>query len=104
MAKSALHRSDQSLDGETLSRLRRARAAAMQQQDKSGRVWLPLGSAVTAALVIALVWPHTEIQAPATEVLALEQWLLEADAELEMIEEVDFYQWLAEEELSAHSS
>ncbi|MBY6213156.1 hypothetical protein KUV95_16515 [Microbulbifer agarilyticus] len=109
-ARAAMERREQSLDGETLSRLRRARSAALDGASDTSRpgwmLWLPTGLAGAAAvLTVALfVGPErSSSQGEPVDMLA-DAWILNEDAELDMIEDVEFYQWLAEEALDGHSS
>nr|WP_010133036.1 hypothetical protein [Microbulbifer agarilyticus] len=109
-ARAALERREQSLDGETLSRLRRARSAAIDGAAGTSRpgwmLWLPTGLASAAAvLTVALLFGLEPSGAPAEPVdMLADTWILNEDAELDMIEDVEFYQWLAEEALDGHSS
>ncbi|WP_066965543.1 hypothetical protein [Microbulbifer sp. Q7] len=109
-ARAAMDRRDASLDGETLSRLRRARAAAL---DANGTgtgprmaPWLPVGLASAAVVTIAIVvvWPGTLTQPAKPVDMLADAWILDEEAELEMIQDVEFYQWLAEETPDGYSS
>lgn len=102
-ARAAMARRDQALDGETLSRLRRARADAVAAQGHGRRLWLPAGGAVAVAvLVAALLWsPQPQ---PEDELFAASAWLLDDEMEIEVIEDIEFYQWLADEELVGEAS
>ncbi|MCQ3829440.1 hypothetical protein HXX02_08270 [Microbulbifer elongatus] len=107
-ARKAMAQRDEALDGETRSRLRRARSAALEEAANAGSAagrWLPVGVAgVAATVVVALLVGRGEVPQSAEVALLADAWLLEEDAELEMIEDVEFYQWLAEEALDGHSS
>ena len=107
-AREAMARRDESLDGETLSRLRRARSAALDEsagRHSLANLWLPAGLA-SAAAVVAVALLVGQGEAPHREEVDLlaDAWILDEEAELEMIEDVEFYQWLAEEALDGHST
>ncbi|AQQ68189.1 hypothetical protein [Microbulbifer agarilyticus] len=109
-ARAAMERREQSLDGETLSRLRRARSAALDGAADTSRpgwmLWLPTGLAGAAAVLTVALFVGQErssSQGEPVDMLA-DAWILNEDAELDMIEDVEFYQWLAEEALDGHSS
>ncbi|MDH5179078.1 MAG: DUF3619 family protein [Gammaproteobacteria bacterium] len=86
------------LDAATLSRLNQARQQALQQGKRKRFGLTPLlamGSATTAAVVltVSIVWVPT-----ATNSLAMEDLpMLVAGEELEMFQDLEFYQWLADE-------
>ncbi|MCX2784320.1 hypothetical protein OQJ46_15100 [Microbulbifer thermotolerans] len=101
-AREVMARRDRELDGETLASLRCARARALEAQRVRAPEWLPAGAAVAAAVVVALLW--TRAPEPEAELFAGGEWLLEDGMEIELMEEMDFYQWLAEEALDDHSS
>ena len=109
-ARASMMRTEQQLDGEILSRLRRARHAALEQS--SGRPvisrWVAVSGACAAALALALWLPGQVSDRGAIPesdgALIADAWLLDEEAELDMIEEVEFYQWLAEEALDGRSS
>lgn len=107
-AREAMARRDERLDGETRSQLRRARAAALGETAGPralANLWLPAGLVGAAAMltVALLVGQGERPQQDEVDLLA-DTWILDEDAELEMIEDVEFYQWLAEEALDGHSS
>lgn len=92
-----LERSAESLDETTVSRLRRARAAALAEATGSRRTirpWaLPLAaSAALTVLVIGLSLGLSEGRPPYSAVEDLE--LLSAEDGLDLYEDLDFYQWL----------
>ena len=105
------------LDAETLSRLRRARQAAVAQLEPRRRPawqgWLPVTAAASAAIVAVLVWRAPEDTAPVVArsvngdaVDALE--LVAAGDDLDLVaEDLAFYAWLDEvapDELDGHGS
>ncbi len=89
-----LDRQADALDELTLARLRAARARALEQVPGRARrrAWLPAaGMAVAAALVAAvLLWPS----APRLPAGADDLDLLAAGEDLELSEELEFYDWL----------
>ncbi|HHO68564.1 MAG TPA: DUF3619 family protein [Gammaproteobacteria bacterium] len=89
-----LDRQADELDELTLARLRAARARALEQARGGARshAWLPAaGMAVAAALVAAvLLWPS----APKLPAGADDLDLLAAGEDMELIEELEFYDWL----------
>ncbi len=92
------------LDGETLSRLNQARQAALASQQKHSpfsRNWLP--ASVTAALSLAIIgsWllystPQPDNLVQTAQLDDLE--LLSSSTDLELLEELEFINWLVEEE------
>lgn len=104
-------RSDAShLDAATLSKLNQARQAALEAMPDPGRRHLPwLGAAVAAAAALLAVglW-RTDIQtgdaAPPALAAQADMDLLLGDEPLDMIEDLEFFAWLAAEELDAGAS
>lgn len=98
--RAALDAETDALDGLTVARLRAARMRAL---DRAGRRrarrerWVP-AMAATAAIVIAfgftLQRTGTESAPPAAEAFEL----LAAGADLELVEELEFYEWLISRE------
>ncbi|MFA0810620.1 hypothetical protein [Microbulbifer epialgicus] len=96
----AVARREDGIDGETLSQLRRARSAALQQSvmppDRSRHSWLLGLGGACAALLVLLLWPGSG-DTGREELLTVGDWLLYEEVDVEMIEDMEFYQWLAEE-------
>ncbi len=100
-AKELFDQSVQKIDGHTLSRLNRARQAALaeiEQRRRSGfrlTQWLP-AAGVTAVAVFAIVLWTGEVPvdpvAPPTTVTDFE--LLLAEDSFEMLEDLEFYAWI----------
>ncbi|MCB1634921.1 MAG: hypothetical protein KDI51_10060 [Xanthomonadales bacterium] len=89
-------------DAATLSRLNQARQRALSQLDTRRRWawWQPLtGVALAAALVIALL-PRQPQTLPATSVSVgeFDLALLSESEDLELLENLEFYAWLEQEE------
>ena len=96
-------RMDQScnaLDGQTLSRLNRIRHAALERkQARAARILLPFGGFVTACLLVVSVMMFGPGRAPQTEAVpsAMEDLdILTSSDSLDLYEDYEFYQWLAE--------
>jgi len=107
-ARARLDESAQSLDAETLSRLNRARQAALEQRRSRGlRGWrLPAaGLAASCALVLAVVawYPAGHQAGPAAPAhpIASSDAEVGADDGIEFYQDLEFYAWLdAQEEES----
>ena len=104
-AKQAFDQSVDGLDAATLSRLNRARQAALEelaQPNRSWQQWMPATglAAVVLLAVFAFRGPAEidVINAPATD---LE--ILLSEENIEMLEELEFYSWLATQELASDS-
>lgn len=100
-AKEAFDQSVDGLDAATLSRLNRGRQAALAEAGRPGHQWLrwiPATGVAAAALlaVVTLQGPADMdvISAPATDLD-----ILLSEENIEMIEELEFYSWLATQEL-----
>lgn len=93
------------LDGRTLSRLHRIRSEALARRTKpadSERSWWPLGSLAAAGLLavsLTLNWSQPTAIVPQNgQAEALEDIdLLTANDALELYEDYEFYQWLAQQ-------
>lgn len=91
------------LDARTRSRLNQARQQALNELNKgtTRRYWLaaPLGG-LAAAVVIAVVMmtgQKTTAPAPDSAALPLDDFDIVADADsLELLQDVEFYSWMAE--------
>ena len=102
-ARQLFRESVDGLDGETRSRLRQARAGAV---DAAGRRRLglapgrlvPAGAVAASVLAIAVFWALPEPAAPPVETAVLDDLdlLLEGE-ELELFEDLEFYAWLLEQ-------
>jgi hypothetical protein len=100
-AKEAFDQSVDGLDAATLSRLNRGRQAALAEAVRPERAWLRWmpATGVAAAVLLAVITLQGPgevdvISAPATD---LE--ILLSEESIEMLEELEFYSWLATQEL-----
>ncbi|MBS0558164.1 MAG: hypothetical protein JSR27_12190 [Proteobacteria bacterium] len=110
-AKALLDESVHGLDAATLSRLNRARQAALAQRGaprRPGWAWMPAGLATACALLLAVgVWqarmPHTATPTATPPSTAATQGasmnaadldMIASDDNLEMMQDLDFYAWL----------
>lgn len=99
------------LDARTRSRLNQARQKALTELNRSStrRYWLaaPLGGLAAAALVAVLLMSGRESAAPQLEAatLPLDDFDIVADDDsFEMIQDVEFYSWLADNGATAADS
>lgn len=103
------------LDAATLSRLNRARQAALEEYERQKRrpAWLPasgwqpaIGVAAVAAIAVALSVGRVPGNRPAADDAladkAVELEVMLDDENLEMIEDLEFYDWL-EADLSSEA-
>jgi hypothetical protein len=102
-ARQLFDESVQGLDAETLSRLNRGRQRALAGAKGGGAQaawlrWTPVAAGAVAAAAVVIVWnPGNGVdELPRTEASDLE--LLLAEEELEMLEDLDFYRWMALDE------
>jgi hypothetical protein len=108
-ARNELDQSCERMDGETLSRLNSIRHAALEHGNKSpGKVFLaPFGGLVTACVLVLVVsvfypgQPDIPVQIIPDSGTAIEDLDILTSAEsLELFENLEFYQWLEENESS----
>lgn len=100
-----LEQGAQQLNVYTVQRLAQARAAALQgaRAPRRARRWLlPLGAAVTAALVVSVTLHSMRTPDRAVaEVVTLDLDLLTSRDDLELYQELEFYAWLDDEHESS---
>jgi hypothetical protein len=102
--RSLFKASVESLDGRTQSKLTQARHAALEELNPTrsrawGRGWAALAG-VTAATVMAVWIGYANLGSPASETseLPLDDFDIVAEApNLELLEDVEFYAWIAEQ-------
>jgi len=101
-SRQLLDESAQQLDAHTLSRLNQARQRAIDSRLHSRRFGLAIPATATAVVTIAVVsgwlWmPHSPV--PQQPQIAMEDMeIISSDTELELLEDLDFIAWLAEED------
>jgi len=110
LAKQALDQSVDEIDGATLSRLRQARYAAIQQQQRRQPLWMSrpaLASAFSVsalALVVVLMTTHsgsevTPLIANDDSVEQMDDLNLLANSEdLDLVQDMEFYEWLEQQD------
>jgi hypothetical protein len=86
------------IDGHTLSRLNRIRHSAMEhRQSRMRALWLPTGGFVTACMLVLAISLNTGQSDPVAVTPALEDLeILTSSESLELFEDYEFYQWLAD--------
>ncbi len=101
-----MERKDDSLDAATLSRLHKARSAALERKSGMQWNWMPFGGALTAAALVTVVLQISPDSQEAKIADTLPQLvdaataniddfeLLASAADLELLEELEFYMWL----------
>ncbi len=95
-----LDKSCNALDGQTLSRLNRIRHEALERkQTRGSRMLLPFGGFVTASVLVLAVTlfrpgPEADVSTGASPLEDLE--ILTSSDSLDLYEDYEFYQWLAE--------
>jgi hypothetical protein len=103
-AQATFAASVEALDGETRSRLNRARHAALAELERRGRspwrIWLPAGALAATAAVALVLWQRpADIAGSADAVVTAEIAELPAsDEDLDLVrEDPEFYAWSAQE-------
>jgi len=102
-ARQSLLASEDRLDASTLSRLREARAKALEAADEHNRGfsripnWMRVGAFATAAAAVMVFAIWVDPPKPELPVKSLDEFemVLYAD-NLDIYEDMDFYEWLAE--------
>ena len=96
-AKASFDETVEQLDAATLSKLNRARHAAlaeMQQPTRQWSRWMPATGVAAAALVAVMIMQNPAgIDEPLPVAVADMEILLGEDS-IEMLEELEFYSWL----------
>jgi len=94
------------LDGETVSRLSRARHAALQQQYRpphtvNNWVWLPASGIAVAVLISSLFLFRAEQMVDISGNDLDEIEIIASTDNIDLFEQLEFYLWLLEEESGA---
>ncbi len=102
-AKDLFDESVERLDAATLSRLNRDRQAALAEASRTGwhwSGWMP-ATGMAAAVLLAVIVMRGPGGADVIEAPAADFDILLGEASIEMLEELEFYSWLASQELGA---
>lgn len=86
-----------SLDGATHSRLNQARQKALAQATPRTRpiwAWGGLATAAASALLVVTLWQGSPEPGLLPQPLGEDLEILASEDELELLEELEFYQWL----------
>ena len=102
-SKKLLDDSADALDAATLSRLNQARQKALDTRRSNlftgGRIGIVFAS-FSVAVIVALLWTTTPLQQPETLAQQYEDIdMLIAEADLELLEDLEFVSWLLEENM-----
>jgi hypothetical protein len=100
-AKAAFDQSVDGLDASTLSRLNRGRQAALAEAGHRGREWtrwMP-ATGVAAAVLLAVLTFQGPGDADVISAPAPDLEILLSEENIEMLEELEFYNWLETQEL-----
>jgi len=97
--RTILDQSADGLDAATLSRLNRARQAALARRATAQRWYLPAGLASACVLLLALfTWhapaPQTELPLAAKSAAGGDIDLVSSDDSLDFYQDLEFYAWL----------
>ncbi|HET7924871.1 MAG TPA: DUF3619 family protein [Rhodanobacteraceae bacterium] len=99
-AKALLDDSAENLDAATLSRLNRARQAALATRRKGASRWAwsaALAGAAAAVFALAIGWHQRGVAPPSEPSAALQAGdidVMTSDDDLDLAENLDFYAWL----------
>lgn len=109
-SKRLLDESAANLDAAALSRLNRARQAALGQRRRRVREWLPVGAVAACTMLVALVVAndhrHAHRGAPELPLVAQTESagdvdLVSSDDSLEFYQDLEFYAWLEAQQQDA---
>ena len=100
--QSDLHQAERTLTSETSRKLFQARKQAVLETSKKPRIprkfWLPaFSSAITSAFLLVFMLPSTDLSDVdlAVELLIDDAELLSNQEDLDIIQDMEFYNWLA---------
>jgi len=98
--REVLDESVANIDAATLSRIRQARARALAQRPTRSTDWFGLLSGAVATACVMVFAVIIILQSPATPTTAAEDIdLISSSDNLELFEELEFYEWLEDYEL-----
>lgn len=94
--KQQLDQQADGMDGQTLSRLRLARATALAEPRQGGWRWQPLAAFASVSVLAVAVWLAMPVNKGGEQNMAAldDMELLAAADDLEFYEEIEFYAWL----------
>ena len=97
--KQELDDSLNSIDAATLSRVRQVRARALEKTEKKSYNWFGIagGAIATACVLMLVVMLSIKNEASVTPLTPEEIELISAMDEIEIYQDLEFYEWLAEE-------
>lgn len=97
--KATLDTREAELDAHTLRDLRLARHKALATLQKPRRIWQPVALAGLAAILVVVVvtLQRPQMPAPGTGAAMENMALLSSGDDFDLYENLDFYQWLAQE-------
>ena len=97
--KATLDAQEEELDANTLRDLRLARHQALATLQKPRRIWQPVALAGLVAMLVVVVMTlqQTQMKPPGTGSAMENMALLSAGDDFDLYENLDFYQWLAQE-------
>lgn len=104
-AKEAFDESVDGLDAATLSRLNRSRQAALAELERPGRAWLQWmpATGLAAAVLVAVIMIGGPGETDVISAPASDFEILISEESIEMLEDLEFYSWLATQELESES-
>ena len=104
-AKRDFDESVEGLDAATLSRLNRSRQAALEQLGAPKRTWVQWmpATGLAAAVLLAVVTFRGGSEIDVLQAPASDFEILISEESIEMFEDLEFYSWLATQELEGDS-
>lgn len=97
--KATLDAQEARLDTDTVRELRLARHRALATLHKPRRFWQPVALAGLMAMIVVVVvsLQHSPVRPPKTGTAMENMALLSSGDDFDLYENLDFYQWLAQE-------
>ncbi len=96
LARHSLQSSERELDAETRHTLQLAREVALQAQSTRSPVWMNAGVFASLLLVCVVAWQGYMRIDPAPDELLMVEELIQLDEHQELVDDMEFYQWLAD--------